>query len=320
MFSVIVVSPKKYTYGATINPSKQVVIAGGSGFLGQNLRRYFEAQGREVRVLTRSPSRESDIQWDARSIGQWASALNEADVLINLTGRSVDCRYNAKNKAEILASRLDSTRVLHEAVVACDVPPRIWLNSSTSTIYNDTRGEEPANQETTDNIGDDFSMGVAKQWEEEFFRHDLPGTIQTALRIAIVMGSEGGAFPVMSKLARYGLCSPQGAGDQWISWIHIEDFCRAVSFLMDSPLPGVVNICSPNPIQNRNFNGLLKQKLKPLIVLPQPGWLLKIGAVFLRTQTELILKSRKVSPSRLVAEGFNFSFADADSMISDLLD
>ncbi|MFK7766470.1 MAG: TIGR01777 family oxidoreductase [Mariniblastus sp.] len=307
--------------GIAIAPrhEKRVVIAGGSGFLGQHLLHHFKALDYQVTVLTRSPRHPCDVAWDAETVGEWCGSLEKAEALINLTGRSVDCRYNPHNKAEILSSRINSTKVLHQAVQSCEVPPRIWLNSSTSTIYNDTRGNAPANQETSDNIGDDFSMNVAKQWEEEFFRTKLANTVQTALRIAIVMGKDGGAFPVMSKLAKFGLCSPQGSGDQWISWIHIEDFCRVVEFLVKSPTPGCVNVCSPNPIQNKEFNGLLKQQTGPWFTLPQPVWLLKIGAIFLRTQTELILKSRKVSPERLMIKGFDFSFPNAEKMISDLL-
>lgn len=298
---------------------RKVVVAGGNGFLGRNLKLFLEQAGFSVSVLTRNPKTKGDIQWDAKSLGDWAEDLDGSFALINLAGRTVDCRYNEKNKAAILNSRIDSTNVLHQAVAGCNEPPAIWMNSSTSTIYNDTRGNAPANTEVANNIGDDFSMGVARKWEACFFDVDLPNTVQTALRTAIVMGRDGGAFPIMSKIARFGLCSPQGAGDQWISWLHIEDFCRAVLFLLHNPIDGTVNLCSPNPIQNRDFNQLLREQVKPWFTLPQPVWLLKLGAIFLQTEPELILKSRKVAPARLHEAGFEFEFAEAKQLLQDLI-
>lgn len=297
---------------------KRIVIAGGTGFLGRQLDQFFSGQGAEVKVLTRNPRSGHHLHWDAQTLGDWSCAIDGSDALINMAGRSVDCRYNEVNKKEILDSRTESTRVLHEAVANCDSPPRVWLNSSTSTIYEDTRGTSPANSEAKHQIGDDFSMGIAKAWERVFFDRNCPGTVQTALRTAIVMGREGGAFPIMHKIARFGLCSPQGPGDQWISWLHVSDFCRIVQFLIEEPLPGCVNVCSPNPIPNRDFNQLLKQSVKPWMVLPQPVWLLKLGAFFLRTETELVLKSRKVVPRRLLEEGFEFKYPRARDMISNL--
>lgn len=299
-------------------PGQRIIIAGGSGFLGRNLERFLAEDGYDIRILSRHP-RAGEIQWDATTLSDWCQELDGAMALINLAGRSVDCRYNEKNKREILNSRINSTRILHEAVAKCQNPPRVWLNSSSSTIYNDTRGNAPANTECENNVGDDFSMGVAKEWEREFFSVKHPSTVQTAMRVAIVMGVDGGAFPIMSKIARFGLCSPQGAGDQWISWIHIHDFCRSVKALLDDPIAGVVNICSPDPILNRDFNHLLRDHVKPWLTLPQPNWLLKFGAIFLRTETELVLKSRKVAPKRLLDSGFEFEFPTADAALAGLL-
>lgn len=299
--------------------TKRIVIAGGSGFLGQSLQAFLNQQGYDVRILTRRCTSENHVQWDAKTLGDWQRELCGAEAIINMTGKSVDCRYHDKNKAEIINSRVDSTRVLHDAVSACDSPPRIWLNSSTATIYEDTRGKAPANTESSQAIGDDFSMGVAKTWEKTFFEKDHTDTVQTALRTAIVMGNGGGAFPIIHKIARFGLCSPQGRGDQWISWLHVNDFCRAVLFLLDTPLSGCVNLCAPNPTLNCDFNQLMKEHVRPWFTLPQPEWLLKFGAIFLRTETELILKSRKVYPARLLEAGFQFHFVDAGEAIKDLL-
>jgi len=303
----------------TAETNRKVVLAGGSGFLGRNLKLLLEQEGFLVKVLTRNPKTNDDIHWDAKTLGDWADAVDGSFALINLAGRTVDCRYNEKNRAAILNSRIDSTNVLHKAVAKCDKPPAIWLNSSTSTIYNDTRGDQPANTEAANNIGNDFSMGVARKWEKAFFEVNLTDTVQTALRTAIVMGRDGGAFPIMIRIARFGLCSPQGSGDQWISWLHIEDFCRAVLFLLRNPIEGTVNLCSPNPVQNREFNRQLEEQVKPWFTLPQPVWLLKFGAIFLRTEPELILKSRKVVPARLLEAGFEFRFPAAKQMLADLL-
>ena len=297
---------------------KRIILAGGSGFLGKHLCTSLKHDGYEVRILSRSRDGGDFIRWDAKSQGAWTEALEGSFALINMAGRTVDCRYTKKNRAEIMDSRLESTRALGEAVHACKEPPKLWLNSSTATIYQDTRGNSAANTEADGIIGDDFSMGVAKAWEKAFFEFDTPDTSKTALRASIILGADGGAFPVMAKLANLGMCSPQGSGEQWISWTHIEDFCRAVTFLLVNPLSGVVNICAPHPLKNSDFNALLQEQTKPLLVLPQPAWLLEFGAFFLRTQTELILKSRKVVPQRLLDAGFEFLYPEAGKAIADL--
>ncbi|MFD1469914.1 TIGR01777 family oxidoreductase [Hymenobacter caeli] len=299
----------------------KLVIAGGNGFLGRHLRAHFERLGYRVVALGRGPGAGSDYaQWDARTPGPWAAALEGADLLVNLAGRTVDCRYTAANKHAILASRVDSTRVLGEAVAACARPPKVWLNSSTATIYAHTAGDRPANTEAAGVIGDDFSTGVAMAWEAALGARPTPGTRRVALRTAIVLGPDGGAFPVMARLARVGLCTPQGSGRQWVSWLHVADFCRAVEFLAtQTEADGAFNLCAPNPVPNREFNGLLGRALRPLVRLPQPAWLLKIGAFFLRTETELILKSRKVYPQRLLDLGFQFEYPTCAAAVAELL-
>ncbi len=300
------------------NSRKRIIIAGGSGFLGNHLKAHFESDDFEVLILSRSRDDAGFIHWDAQSQSEWTKAIDGSHALINMAGRTVDCRYTKKNRTEILESRLESTRALGKAVQACAAPPKFWLNSSTATIYQDTPGDAPANTEAEGIIGDDFSMNVAKEWEKAFFSFDTPNTIKTALRASIILGSDGGAFPVMAKLARLGMCSPQGDGQQWISWMHIEDFCSAVGFLLEHPLPGAVNLCSPNPVQNQVFNQHLRARMRPLMILPQPTWLLELGAIFLRTQTELILKSRKVIPDRLAKAGFAFKHPDIEAAIAHL--
>ena len=299
----------------------KMVIAGGNGFLGNHLRQHFQQLGYRVVVISRggAPGLDS-VQWDARTLGPWAAELEGAAVLVNMAGRTVDCRYSEANKREIIASRVESTRVLGAAVAACATPPKVWLNSSTATIYADTQGDNPANTEAAGVIGTGFSVEVAATWEAAFAACVAPATRKVALRTSIVLGRDGGAFPVMAKLARVGLCTPQGNGRQWVSWLHIADFCRAVEFLVTkTDQAGAFNLCAPNPLPNKGFNELLGRQLRPLLRLPQPQWLLEIGAFFLRTETELILKSRKVYPERLLAAGFQFAFPTCEAAVADLL-
>ena len=296
----------------------KLVLVGGNGFLGRHLGAHFQQLGYQVVGISRTGP--GDVRWDARTLGPWATALEGADLLVNLAGRSVDCRYTAANRAKILASRVASTQVLGAAVAACQRPPRVWLNSSTATIYADTPGDLPANTEATGVIGEGFSVGVAQAWEQAFFAAATPVTRRVALRTSIVLGTDGGAFPVLARLARLGLCTPQAGGQQWISWLHIQDFCRAVEFLTQADdLSGPVNLCAPHPLPNRDFNALLCQQLRPLLRLPQPRWLLEAGAFVLRTETELVLKSRKVYPQRLLDAGFQFEYPECAAAVGELL-
>lgn len=280
---------------------------------------HFEKLGYQVVCISRVGA--GTGHWDGKTLGPWATELEGADLLVNLAGRSVDCRYTAANRQAILDSRTQSTRVLGEAVAACSRPPRAWLNASTATIYPDTPGALPANTEAAATPGATFSERVGLAWEQAFFEAPVPAaTRRVALRTAIVLGADGGAFPVMARLARLGLCTPQADGQQWISWLHVRDFCRAVAFVAQLPeLSGVVNLCAPNPLPNAGFNALLAHELRPLLRWPQPRWLLEIGAFALRTETELILKSRKVYPQRLLAAGFEFEYPACAAAMAELL-
>ncbi|OON69371.1 TIGR01777 family oxidoreductase [Hymenobacter sp. CRA2] len=302
----------------------RIVLAGGTGFLGQCLIKYYRQPDVDIVVLAREPlppyANVSYVGWDGRTVGEWAAELEGADVLINLAGRTVDCRYNTANRREIIASRVESTRALGAAVAACRRPPRLWLNASTATIYEHTDADRPANTEADGVIGRGFSVEVARVWEEAFWSCVAPQTRRIALRTAIVLGADGGAFPTLTQLAKWGLCTPQGSGEQWISWIHERDFCRAVDFLRRHPeASGTFNVCAPNPLPNRDFNALLAEELRPLVRLPQPEWLLEVGALMLQTETELILKSRKVYPQRLLEWGFDFQFPTCAAALADLL-
>jgi len=297
----------------------KLLLSGGNGFLGRHLARHFTRLGYEVVILGRS-AKPGTVRWNGRTLGPWAAELEGAAVLINLAGRSVDCRYNAVKRYAITRSRTESTRVLAEAVAACRNPPAVWLNSSTATIYQHTEDEQPANTEATGQLGRTFSEMVAQQWEAQFNLAALPRTRRVALRTAIVLGADGGALPVMARLARLGLSTPQGHGRQWVSWLHIQDFCRAVEFLVARPqLEGAFNLCAPEPLPNAALMALFDAHYHPRWHFPQPRWLLEIGAFVLRTETELILKSRKVMPQRLLEAGFQFRFPGCQTALADLL-
>lgn len=297
---------------------RKIIIAGGTGFLGELLQGFFREKGCTVKVLSRQAG-EHHLVWNAKTLGAWQEELDGADALINLAGKSVNCRYTKRNKQIIVSSRTDTTALLGEAIARCEKPPRIWLNASTATIYRDTRGDAPANTEAEGEIGDDFSMNVAKSWEKVFFEANTPQTKKAAMRIAIAYGMGGGAFPVVLSLAKKGLCSAQAGGQQWVSWVHELDFCRAVAFILEKEMQGAVNICAPNPLRNQALYRELRRVIQPLFCLPQPKWMLQFGALIMGTETELILKSRKVYPQRLLKEGFEFSFPKLPEALDDLL-
>src|SRR5262245_12685764 len=237
--------------------TQRVILAGGSGFLGQILREHFLKQGCEVIVLTRSPrgsqGTSRECLWDGRSIGDWALELDGAHALINLAGRSVDCRYHARNRKLMMDSRVDSTRVLGEAIARCANPPKVWLNSSTATIYKHTFGpawDENGELGATPEAKDAFSIAVATAWEREFDAAQTPRTRKVALRSAMVLGhGTNSVFPVLSRLVRLGLGGPMAGGKQYVSWIHESDFCRAIDWLIEhEEFTGPVNLAAPNPV------------------------------------------------------------------------
>ena len=282
----------------------KIVLAGGTGFTGKYLaRKYYEA-GYTVHIIARSPG---CIAWnDAAKIDE---AINGAALLINLAGKSVDCRYNAKNKKAIYDSRIATTRLLGEAVLRSKNPPPVWMNSSTATIYR--HAEDRPMTESNGEIGTGFSVGIATSWEKTFFDFKLPATRQVALRMAIVLGKDGGVMKPLSNLVRFGLGGHQGSGKQMFSWIHIEDLARIIFFLQEhTEISGPVNCAAPNPVTNKTMMQALRKTMHVGIGIPSPTVLLEIGAVFIRTETELVLKSRWVIPERLQQAGFTFNYPD----------
>lgn len=299
---------------------KKIVIAAGTGFLGSVLVDYFQPQCDKIVILTRGKSKVVGkikyVNWNAKTFSGWENELEEADVLINLAGKSVDCRYNDANKAEILNSRIDSTKILTQAILQCQQAPKIWLNSSTSTIYRFSLDKQM--DETTGEIGDDFSMNVAKAWEKAFFETETPNTLKTALRTSIVLGKKGGAFVPIKNLAKLGFGGKQGKGNQFISWIHETDFARALEFILQNQMTGVVNIVSPTPTPNKLFMNTLCEKLKVPFGFPISKTMLELGAKIIGTETELVLKSRNVVPKRLIENGFEFKYGKLEKAFEQL--
>lgn len=300
---------------------RRVVLAGGSGQVGTVLVRHFHAKGDSVVVLSRKLAQAPwpVITWDGASIGSWVRELDSADVVINLAGRSVNCRYNAANRREILESRLNSTRIIGKAIEELKRPPRLWLNASTATIYrhsferpmDDCTGEIDMIQPNAPSAWN-FSIEVATRWEESFFNAQTPATRRIALRSAMVMSpGRGGIFDVLLGLVRFGLGGTSGSGKQFVSWIHETDFLNAIEFLIShEELAGCVNLASPNPLPNSLFMKAIREAWGIPIGLPATEWMLEIGAIFMRTETELILKSRRVIPKRLLQAGFGFCFPE----------
>ena len=299
---------------------KKLIIVAGTGFLGQVLVNYFKNKFEEIIILTRGNSETKDgiryVKWNPKAFTGWEKELENMDLLINLAGKSVDCRYTETNKKEILDSRIKSTRILNLAVLNCKNPPKHWMNSSTSTIYRHSLDKQM--DEVDGEIGDDFSMNVAKSWEKTFFETETPNTIKTALRTSIVLGKNGGAFLPLKNLTRLGFGGKQGKGNQFISWIHEKDFARAIEFIFQKEMTGVVNIVSPKPIRNTLFMKTLRKSLGVPTGIPIGEKLLKFGAKIIGTETELVLKSRNVIPKRLVENNFEFEFKTLEKAIDNL--
>jgi len=295
----------------------KITIAGGSGFLGSHLREYFQKLGHEVLILTRKPKQKGDVAWNGRDTGKWCEEIDASDVLINLSGKSVDCRYTEKNKLAILSSRTQSTFTLHDYIFQAKKKPRVWLNASSATTY--IHAETELMTENQGRIGDDFSMNICKEWEKAFFARTLPEIRQVALRTSIVLGRDGGAFPKLKFVTKLGLGGYQGLGNQKVSWIHIEDFCRAIDFIIENEtLSGAINVTTPTPISNKELMNIIRKGCKVPFGFSQPVALLEIGAALIGTETELLLKSRNVYPEKLINEGFKFNFPKVPEAVATL--
>ncbi len=288
----------------------KIIIAGGTGFIGKYLQKRFKESGYEMVLISRQ---EGFVNWNDRV--KLIDALNGAELLINLAGKSVNCKYNEKNKREIFSSRTETTKALGEAIQQCSNPPALWINSGTATIYR--HAEDRPMMEADGEIGEGFSVEVAKAWEQSFFNFDLAHTRQVVLRIAITLGKDEGVMKPLKNLVRFGLGGRQGNGEQMFSWIHIEDLFNIIMFIKDrNDLKGIFNCASPDPLNNKTFMQKLRQHMHVKVGLPSPKWLLEIGAIFIKTETELVLKSRWVLPERLLNAGFMFKYPTIDAALN----
>ena len=297
----------------------KIVIPGGTGQVGTILARALHADGHDVVVVSRTPHKAPwrVVAWNAERLGPWTRELDGADIVVNLAGRSVNCRYTAENRRLIKDSRVHSTRVVGEAIAAAARPPRVWLQMSTATIY--AHRYDAPNDEATGVIGGAepgapetwrFSIDVATSWERALEQAVTPRTRKVALRSAIVMSPDrGGVFDLLLRLVRFGLGGRSGDGRQYVSWIHDRDFVRAVYWLIDhDKLDGAVNLAAPHPLPNADFMRALREAWGIRVGLPASAWMLEIGTWLLRSETELVLKSRRVVPGRLAQHGFAFDF------------
>ena len=312
----------------------RIVLAGASGFIGRYLVNRFTSSGDTVALIGRTGP---DASWgDTAAI---TALVDGADVVINLAGKSVNCRYNAGNRAEILRSRVETTRELGLAIAAAARPPALWINSSTATIYR--HADDRPQTESTGELGAGFSVGIARAWEEAFFAPTLPATRRVALRIAIVLG-DGSVMPPLIRLARLGLGGAQldgrwfstkarraagtfhdfraRAGQQRFSWVHIADVLGVIRFLIEHrEIDGVVNVSSPNPTDSRGFMRMLRTVLKVPFGIPTPRFILELGSIVIRTETELVLKSRWVTPERLLAAGYTFEYPELEPALRQIV-
>jgi uncharacterized protein (TIGR01777 family) len=307
----------------------KIVIPGGTGQVGAVLTGAFGTAGHEVVVLSRGRTSQARVvPWDGSTVGSWASEIEGADVVINLAGRNVNCRYTEANKRAMMSSRVDSTRAIGAAIERAVRPPRVWLQMSTATIY--AHRFDAANDERTGRLGGHepdaprswkFSIDIAQAWERAQDEARTPHTRKVALRAAMVMSpDQGGIFDVLLGLTRAGLGGAIAGGHQFVSWIHERDFVRAVDFLIArDDLAGPINVAAPNPLPQRDFMSALRSAWGAPIGLPAAKWMVAIGAFVLRTETELAFKSRRVVPGRLLEAGFRFDFPEWPTAVQEIV-
>lgn len=300
----------------------KIVLAGGNGYLGRVLTAYYKDKAREVIILSRhrkpGEGNVRTVVWDARSRGKWAAELVNADILINLCGKNVSCRYTEENMREIFASRLQPTELLGEVIHDMLEPPKLWINASSATIYG--HAEDRPQDEETGEIGDGFSVEVCRQWEAAFYKYDTPKTRRAVLRISMVLGRSDSVFPRLLNLVRFGLGGRQGNGQQYVSWVHEHDVARITEWLADYPeFSGAFNVTAPVPVKNDAFMKAIRTIYGMPVGLPAPEWLLNIGAAIIGTEPELILKSRWVVPKRLLQSGYEFSYENTAQAVRAIL-
>ncbi len=303
---------------------RKIVLAGGTGQIGTALCEFYADRAEKIIVLSRGCSGRAKnidyITWDAKTQGPWAKELDGADMIINLCGKNVNCRYTETNKKEIFDSRTNSTKALATAIAACINPPGLWVQSASATIYR--HSEDRPMTEKDGVIGEGFSVEVCKKWEKVFWEETevFKNMRKVILRTSLVLGKKEGVFPRLRNLARFGLGGKQGNGNQWVSWIHETDVARMIDWVAaHKEIEGVINCTAPVPLKNKAFMDIIRKGFHMPIGLPSPAWLLELGAFIIRTETELILKSRWVLPRKIERTGFQFQYPDAQTAITHLI-
>lgn len=299
----------------------KIVLAGGNGYLGTVLARHYAPIADEVILLSRQPGPDNGnirtIVWDGAHLGDWVNEIEHADLLVNLCGKNVNCRYTKRNMRAIIRSRVVPTALLGKAIQTITHPPKLWINIVSATIYR--HAEDHRQDEATGEIGTGFSVNVCTRWEKAFFETSTPRTRKVALRMGIVFGNADGVFPRLLNLVKWGLGGPQGNGRQFVSWIHERDAARVTEWLTDHPEEtGVINCTAPCAIRNSEQMRLIRKNWGRGWGLPAPAWLLSIGAFLIGTETELILKSRWVYPRRLIDAGFEFIYPHMNEAVQEI--
>jgi len=300
---------------------KKIVLAGGTGFIGSILAKHFIAKNYHVIILTRSHKQNQEhisyVKWDGKSRGAWEHVIENAEALINLNGKSVNCRYNHQNKQAIYDTRLDATNVLGEAIISSINPPKVWINTASATIYPHSETQPMTERHLS--FDNDFSADVCKKWEAAFNQFQTPNVRKVLLRTAIVLGKNGGAFLPLKNLVKMGLGGKQGNGNQMVSWLHEADMAGIVDFcIQNTSISGTYNASAPAPVKNRQFMKTLRGACRTKISFKSPEFLLKIGAQLIGTEPEMVLKSRYVVPERLLNEGYNFHYTNIHDVFENL--
>jgi len=300
----------------------KIVLAGGNGYLGGLLAKHFSSLANEVIILSRKQKAQNGnvrtILWDGKTESEWTKAIEDADLLVNLCGKNVNCRYTKQNQQEIINSRVIPTRLLSNVIQTLLNPPKLWINITSATIYR--HAEDRPQDEYTGEIGYGFSIDVCKAWESCFFETETPRTRKIALRMGIVLGRSDGAFPRLLNLVKLGLGGKQGDGHQFVNWVHEQDAIHSIQWLLkNEAINGVVNCTSPDAVTNNMLMKTIRKTYGIPFGLPTPAWLLSIGAAIIGTETELILKSRWVKPAVLLDNGFEFQYRKIEDAVHDIV-
>lgn len=296
-----------------------VIIAGGSGFLGKVLASHFTDKQYNVTIISRSKPGFHHysrwMEWDGKTLGSWVECLNNADILINLSGKSVNCRYTEKNKQLLISSRVDSTNILGEALHIVSSPPKVWINASSATLF--ANNGQRSGEHAPHGIG--FSVGICEQWEEALMQHETPQTRKIPLRMGLVLDEEGELMKYFRNIVYTGFGGKMGSGNQHISWLHYKDLVRIVDFIIDSNIEEPINAVSPTPTPNKVFMSAFRSAMKFWFGIPNAEWMIRFGTKVVGTEAELVLYDRQVIPEKLLASGFSFQFDTIDKALQDLL-